>query len=260
MTMDVIAAPPEREPKVAALAGAELVLPTAELSGVRPSTREILNGVAIRVVDVVVAAILLVVLLPLMVLTVIAVRLESPGPAFFRCDRVGYRGRRLRMLKVRKMRHDASGCALTTEEDARFTRIGGLLTKLKIDEIPQLVHVLRGTMSLVGPRPEAVQFVALHPREYGEILSVPPGITGLPQLAFVDERRILDPAHPVEHYVTRILPQKIALDRMYASRRSLSFNLRILFWTTAAVVMRRQVAVHRGTAKMHVRKRRRVCR
>ena len=152
-----------------------------------------MNRAAIRTLDVVVAASLLVLLLPLMVLTVIAVRLESPGPAFFRCGRVGYRGRRLQMLKVRKMSHNASGCSLTTAQDARFTRIGGLLTKLKIDEIPQLLHVLGGSMSLVGPRPEAAEFVALHPRDYGEILSVPPGITGLSQIAFVDERRILDP-------------------------------------------------------------------
>jgi len=254
----------EPEPTIAALAAAELgPQPAAEL-GPQPSVEltrdgslavQSLNRAAIRILDVVVAAFLLVLLLPLMVLTVIAVRAESPGPAFFWCDRVGYRGRRLRMLKVRKMSQHASGCALTTAEDARFTRIGGLLTKLKIDEIPQLLHVLGGSMSLVGPRPEAAEFVALHPRDYGEILSVPPGITGLSQIAFVDERRILDPADPVEHYISRILPQKMALDRMYARQRSLSLNLRILLWTTAAVVMRCQVAVHRDTAKMNLRKR-----
>jgi lipopolysaccharide/colanic/teichoic acid biosynthesis glycosyltransferase len=252
---DLIAPPSEREPGDAVPAAAKLMLvPTGELSGER-SIRVIVNRAAIRVFDVVVAGSLLAVLLPLIVLTVIAVRVESPGPAFFRCERVGYRGRRLRMLKVRKMRHHASGCALTTEGDSRFTRIGGLLTKLKIDEIPQLLHVLRGTMSLVGPRPESEEFVGLHPRAYARILSVPPGITGLSQIAFVDERRILDPARPVEHYISRILPQKMALDRMYVSRRSLFFNLRILFWTTAAVVMRRQVAVHRATGKMNLRKR-----
>jgi lipopolysaccharide/colanic/teichoic acid biosynthesis glycosyltransferase len=246
----------EPEPTFAALAAVELgPLPTVELAGARSSARDILNRAAIRIVDVVVAAFLLVVLLPLIVLTVIAVRADSPGPAFFRCERVGYRGRRLRMLKVRKMWDQASGCPLTTDEDARFTRIGGLLSQLKIDEIPQLLHVLRGTMSLVGPRPEAPEFVHLHLKDYAEILSVRPGITGLSQIAFVDERRILDPANPVEYYVSRILPQKVALDRMYARRRSTSLNLRILVWTTAAVVMRCQVAVHSGTGKMNLRKR-----
>jgi lipopolysaccharide/colanic/teichoic acid biosynthesis glycosyltransferase len=253
---EVNALPSEPEPTIAALAAAELGLqPTLERTRELSSIRESANRAAIRILDVVVAAFLLVLLVPLMVLTVIAVRLESRGPAFFRCDRVGYRGRRVRMWKVRKMTHQASGCSLTTAEDARFTRIGGLLTKLKIDEIPQLVHVLGGSMSLVGPRPEAAEFVALHPRDYGEILSVRPGITGLSQIAFVDERRILDPADPVEHYVSRILPQKMALDRMYARQRSLSLNLRILLWTTAAVVMRCQVAVHRDTGKMNLRKR-----
>jgi lipopolysaccharide/colanic/teichoic acid biosynthesis glycosyltransferase len=245
---------PAAEPATHPAAELATVL-AAELAGARVSIREILTRAAIRTVDAVVAALLLLVLLPLLVLTVIAVRVESAGPAFFRCERVGYLGRRLRMLKVRKMCHHALGPPLTTHADTRLTRIGGLLTKLKIDEIPQLLHVLRGTMSLVGPRPEAAEFVSLHPRDFAEILAVPPGITGLSQIAFVDERRILDPDDPVEHYVSRILPQKVALDRMYANRRSLSFNLRILFWTAATVLIRCQVAVHRDTGRMTLRKR-----
>jgi len=247
----------EPEPTVPALAPADGgMLPAAtELPGLRPSTRQFLSTVAIRVFDVVVAAFLLILLLPLMLVVMVAVRLESAGPAFFRCERVGYRGRRLRMLKLRKMTHDARGLALTTGEDARLTRIGGLLSTLKIDEIPQLWHVLRGSMSLVGPRPEAAEFVGLHPEEYAEILSVRPGITGLSQIAFVDERRILDPADPVGHYVSRILPQKVALDRMYANQRSLAFNLRILFWTAATLLVGCDVAVHRDTGKMNIRRR-----
>jgi lipopolysaccharide/colanic/teichoic acid biosynthesis glycosyltransferase len=247
---------PSEPERVAAMAAAELgLLPDAEPAGARSSTREILSGPAIRIFDVVVAACLLVVLLPLVALVAIAVRVESPGPAFFRCERVGYQGRRLRMLKLRKMSNHALGLALTTGADARLTRLGARLTKLKIDEIPQLLHVLRGTMSLVGPRPEAAEFVALHPQAYAEILSVRPGLTGLSQIAFVDERLILDPDAPVEHYVSRILPQKVALDRLYVNRRSLAFNLRILYWTAATVLMRYQVAVHRDTGRMNIRRR-----
>jgi lipopolysaccharide/colanic/teichoic acid biosynthesis glycosyltransferase len=251
------AAPTPETDQVAALAPAELaVLPPAELAeAARSSTRELLNGAAIRTFDVTVALLLLAILLPLMVLVAIAVRVESTGPAFFRCDRVGHRRQRLRMLKIRKMCHHARGPALTTEEDARFTRIGGLLTRLRIDEIPQLVHVLRGSMSLVGPRPEAPEFVDLHPQAYEEILAVPPGITGLSQLAFCDERRILDPEHPVEDYVDRILPQKVALDQLYADRRSLAFNMRVLYWTVAAVICQRPIAVHRDSGKMNIRRR-----
>jgi lipopolysaccharide/colanic/teichoic acid biosynthesis glycosyltransferase len=241
---------------VVAQAPAELgMVPTDEVADSEPSTGEVLRGAAIRSLDVVVAASLLVVLLPLIVMTLIAVRVESAGPAWFRCDRVGYRGRPLRMLKFRKMRRDAHGLSLTTEEDLRLTRIGGLLSRLKIDEIPQLFHVLRGEMSLVGPRPEVAEFVSLHAEDYAEILAVRPGITGLSQIAFADERRILDPDDPVTHYVSRILPQKVALDRMYANRRSFSFNLCILFWTAATVLVRRQVAVHRDSGKMNLRRR-----
>lgn len=251
-------APPAPETdQVAALATAELaVLPSAELAeAARSSSREILNGAAIRAFDVVVALFLLAILLPLMVIVAIAVRVESAGPTFFRCDRVGHRGQRLRMLKIRKMSHHARGPALTTEEDARFTRIGGLLTKLRIDEVPQLLHVLRGSMSLVGPRPEAPEFVQLHPEAYEQILAVPPGITGLSQLAFCDERRILNPERPVEDYVNRLLPQKVGLDKLYADRRSVAFNMRVLYWTVAAVICRRPIAVHRDTGKMNIRRR-----
>jgi lipopolysaccharide/colanic/teichoic acid biosynthesis glycosyltransferase len=241
----------EPEPTVAGLAPADGgTLPATELAGLRPSTRQFLSTVAIRLFDVVVAAFLLILSLPLMLVVVVAVRLESAGPAFFRCERVGYRGRRLRMLKVRKMSRDARGPSLTCGDDARLTRIGGMLATLKIDEIPQLWHVLCGSMSLVGPRPETAEFVCLHPEEYAEILSVRPGITGLSQIVFVDERRILDPADPVGHYVSRILPQKVALDRVYARRRTLFFNVRILFWTAATLLLRCQVVVHRDTGKM----------
>ena len=157
------------------------------------------------------------------------------------------------MLKLRKMRDGAQGPSLTSDGDARFTRIGGLLSQLKIDEIPQLVHVLRGQMSLVGPRPEAAEFVGLHPRDYAEILSVPPGITGLSQIAFADERRILNPDDPGGYYIGRILPQKVSLDMMYVNQRTLLFNLHILFWTVAAVLFRCQVAVHRDSGKMGIR-------
>jgi lipopolysaccharide/colanic/teichoic acid biosynthesis glycosyltransferase len=251
-----VAVPASKAEPVAALGATELgLLPAPDLADAGSSIRELLSGAAIRIVDVVVATFVLLVLLPLMVLTAIAVRLDSRGPVFFRSQRVGYRGRQLRMLKFRKMHACARGVPLTIDKDSRLTRVGCLLVRLRIDEIPQLWHVLRGTMSLVGPRPESPAFVALHPRDYAEILSVRPGITGLSQIAFVDERLILDPVAPVEHYVSRILPQKVALDRLYADRRSLALNLRILSWTAVAVLLRCEVAVHRETGKMNLRKR-----
>jgi lipopolysaccharide/colanic/teichoic acid biosynthesis glycosyltransferase len=213
------------------------------------------NTIAKRAIDLAVAGVALLVLLPLMAILAIAVKAESRGPVFFRCARAGFRGRTLQMLKFRKMRDDASGIALTTSEDNRFTRIGGWLAKVKLDELPQLWHVVRGDMSLVGPRPEDEGFVTRYAYEYGVILSVRPGIIGLSQLAFAQEGRILDPDAPLEHYVARILPQKVQLDMLYVQRRSVWLDLKILFWSVVTVLFRREVAVGRNTGKLRLRKR-----
>jgi lipopolysaccharide/colanic/teichoic acid biosynthesis glycosyltransferase len=159
------------------------------------------------------------------------------------------------MLKFRKMHSDASGLPLTSDDDARFTRIGRFLSRAKLDEVPQLWHVLRGEMSLIGPRPEDPGFVAERFAEYEDILSVRPGITGLSQIAFAEESAILDKDDPVAHYRDRIFPQKIRLDRMYAAQPTLAMDFQIIFWTAAAVMLRRQVAVHRGTGRMNLRRR-----
>jgi lipopolysaccharide/colanic/teichoic acid biosynthesis glycosyltransferase len=210
-----------------------------------------------RLLDVTAAAALLLLLLPVMAIAGIALLLESPGPLFFRCDRVGWRGRRLRMLKIRKMHADAraSDLPLTVGGDRRFTRVGVWLGTLKFDELPQLWHVLRGEMSLVGPRPEDPGIVGRRSAEFAEILDVRPGLTGLSQLAFADEARILDSQRPVEHYLERILPQKLEMDRFYAANQTISLDLRILFWTVVAIGTRRPVAVNRKTGAMNIRRR-----
>jgi lipopolysaccharide/colanic/teichoic acid biosynthesis glycosyltransferase len=213
------------------------------------------QAAAKRSVDIAFAGVVLLLTLPLIALVAAAVVLDSSGPVFYRAERVGRGGRPLRMLKFRKMHHNASGAPLTMSEDARFTRIGGLLARTKIDELPQLWHVLRGEMSLIGPRPEDPGFVAERADDYHEILRVRPGITGLSQIAFAEESEILCKVDPLEHYRSRIFPQKIRLDRMYASRVSLRLDARILFWTLAAVLLRRQVAVHRETGRMNLRRR-----
>jgi lipopolysaccharide/colanic/teichoic acid biosynthesis glycosyltransferase len=209
-----------------------------------------LGDVAKRGLDVVAAALLLLVLMPLIGLVAAAIRLDSRGPAFFRCRRVGFGGRQFRMLKFRKMVHDAGGGALTAPEDARFTRFGRLLAKTKLDEIPQLWNVLKGDMSLVGPRPEDAGFVKLRAQEYRQILRVRPGITGLSQLAFARESEILDPNDRHGHYVSKLLPAKARIDCLYVSRRTLGMDLKILFWTAAAVLLRLEVAVHRQSGRL----------
>jgi lipopolysaccharide/colanic/teichoic acid biosynthesis glycosyltransferase len=216
---------------------------------------ERLDAFAKRALDVALSFALLCVLAPGILLVALLVRLDSPGPAFFAATRIGRGGRELRMLKFRKMHDDAAGLPLTTAGDARLTRLGAFLAKSKLDELPQLWHVLRGDMSLVGPRPETVGFVARHHDEYQKILSVRPGLLGFSQIAFVAEGSILDSDDPLSHYVSAILPQKVTLDLMYARERTVILDLKIMLWSLIAVLLRRQVAVNRQTGRMNLRKR-----
>jgi lipopolysaccharide/colanic/teichoic acid biosynthesis glycosyltransferase len=208
-----------------------------------------------RTFDVVVAAVLALLLAPLLVLLAVLVRVESSGPILYRCRRVGFEGETFEMLKFRKMHHRAEGSELTMHTDDRFTRVGKWLARLKADELPQLWNIVKGEMSLVGPRPESPAFAARFPQEFDQITRVRPGIVGLSQLAFAEESRILDPDEPVAHYVGSILPQKIALDRMYAERWRFAVDMRVVVWTGAAVVLRRPVAVDRETGRMRLRRR-----
>ena len=228
--------------------------------GLPSPRRDRLRGAAVRAakrgLDMVTAATLLMLLLPLLLAIAVVIRLDSPGPVLFRCERVGYRGRPLMMLKFRKMARDAVGLPLTGADDERFTRIGRWLARYKIDELPQLWHVLRGAMSLVGPRPESPEFTRRYADgSYSDILTVKPGIVGLSQLAFADESRVLDRDDPIRHYVEELLPQKMRLDRMYAANVGIRLDVRILFWTLVAVVLRQPVAVHRESALMNLRHR-----
>jgi lipopolysaccharide/colanic/teichoic acid biosynthesis glycosyltransferase len=214
-----------------------------------------LAGSGKRTFDIVVSLTLLLALSPVLLAVAAAIKLDSVGPVLFRVRRVGYRGSSLMMLKFRKMQHAASGGPLTAERDPRLTRIGKALTKTRLDELPQLWDVLCGRMSIVGPRPEDPCFVALQPDHYEFIHSVRPGITGLSQLAYAEESRIIDPTRPVEDYVGRVVPQKLILDRLYAQRSSLRLDLMIVFWTIVTVLLRRPVAVSRLDGHMNIRRR-----
>ena len=215
----------------------------------------LLRGALKRIFDVVVAALGLIVLSPLLLLIALLVVCDSPGPIFYRAERVGFRGRPLRMLKFRKMRVEARGGALTVAGDERLTRLGAWLVRTKLDELPQLWHVLRGEMSLVGPRPESPCFVSRFPRDYALIVTVRPGLTGYTQLAFAREATILDARDPQGHYVDAILPQKVAVDRLYATSPSLRRDLEILAATTITLILRQPVAVHRMTGALTLRRR-----
>jgi lipopolysaccharide/colanic/teichoic acid biosynthesis glycosyltransferase len=189
-----------------------------------------------RTVDVAVAFTGLVVTAPLFVLIGIAIKIESRGPVFYWGRRVGEGGREFDMLKFRKMPRDAAGPRLTLAHDDRLTRLGRFLHATKLDELPQLWNVLRGQMTLVGPRPEDPAYVALYAQEYRRILDLRPGITGLAQIQYRDEAKLLVGPDYEQRYRNELLPDKITIDRYYADRKCLGLDARIIGWTLIAIV------------------------
>jgi lipopolysaccharide/colanic/teichoic acid biosynthesis glycosyltransferase len=214
-----------------------------------------LSRLATETLNRVGASLLIVALLPLAIVLAIAIRIDSRGPIFVRIRRVGRNGCEFAMWKFRKMRVAVGGLALTSPEDDRFTRLGRVLAKYKLDEVPQLWNVLCGQMSLVGPRPEDPAFVELQKPAYSVICKVKPGITGLSQLTFARESEILDPENRVADYVERVLPQKVRLDQLYAERRSVWMDLRIILGTIFVTIFRGEIAVHRGSGRLTIRHR-----
>jgi len=164
--------------------------------------------------------------------------LREGRPIFYRQERVGRRGRPFAILKFRTMRPARMGdVAITSgEKDDRITSVGAALRRRRMDEWPQLWNVLRGDMSLVGPRPEVPEFVDLQSEPWQEVLSVRPGITGPDALAFKDEGILLAKAtDPKAYYRSQILPQKLQLQQRYAREHSLVGDIRILFRTLGAL-------------------------
>jgi len=188
--------------------------------------------------EAVAAGILLLVLSPLLAAVALAVRCSGPGPILFRQGRVGLRGKPFDILKFRTMRTSPdAGPLITSAGDPRVTRVGRVLRRWKLDELPQLVNVLRGEMSFVGPRPEVPRYVDMFAEAYQELLAVRPGITDLASLTFRDEETLLArSANAEELYVHEILPRKLALSRAYVQQRSLGLDVRLIARTVAAIL------------------------
>lgn len=191
-----------------------------------------------RAFDLTVSALALVVTSPIIAAAALAVKLDSPGPAFYSGRRTGRGGREFRMHKLRSMRSgtDASGPAVTADDDARITRVGRFLRRTKIDELPQLWNVVKGEMSLVGPRPEDPRYVALYTPEQRKVLSVRPGVTGATALAFINEEELLRGGDPENAYVMKVMPQKLAIDLQYVEDATLGSDLKILGRTLSTLV------------------------
>jgi lipopolysaccharide/colanic/teichoic acid biosynthesis glycosyltransferase len=192
-----------------------------------------------RIFDFVVAGAGLVVLAPVLAVIALAVAVSSPGPVLFRQQRVGLHGRPFEILKFRTMTHapEGAGPLVTAAGDRRITAVGRVLRAAKLDELPQLWNVVRGDMSLVGPRPEVPKYVALYPPGVAEkVLSVRPGITDEASIRYRDEAGILAvAADPERAYVEEVLPRKLEIYVRYAERHSLAGDLGILFRTIASL-------------------------
>lgn len=187
-----------------------------------------------RTFDIMVSFLGLLVLSPLLLLVAVIVKLDSSGPIFFRQERIGRGFRPFFIFKFRTMIQDTFGRGplITVGDDPRITRAGRFLRKTKIDELPQLINVLKGDMSLVGPRPELHQYVELFRKDYEQILKIRPGITDLASLKYHDEAAVLKQLeNPEAEYCDRILPDKISLAKEYVKKASFVFDLTVILKT-----------------------------
>jgi lipopolysaccharide/colanic/teichoic acid biosynthesis glycosyltransferase len=190
-----------------------------------------------RIFDFVLSLCGMVILSPLFLVIALWIKLDSKGPVLFRQQRVGYAGRTFRIHKFRTMYHEAAGAPITVGDDQRITRCGKLLRRFKLDELPQLIDVIAGDMSMVGPRPEVPRYMALYPEDVRElVLSVPPGITDIAAIKFKNENELLkNSLDPEQDYINKILPIKIKYYQEYIASRSLALDLKLIFHTIKAI-------------------------
>lgn len=197
--------------------------------------------IAKRIFDLFFSAIGLILLLPFFLIIAIWIKLDSLGPVFFRQTRVGRFGQPFQIYKFRTMCSDAEakGRQITVGDDPRITSSGRFLRRYKLDELPQLINVVKGEMSLVGPRPEVPLYVSLYPKDIRErVLSVPPGITDYASIEYKDENDILGRADdPDKAYVEQVMPVKLRYYERYVAERSLWVDFKLILATLKAIIM-----------------------
>lgn len=189
--------------------------------------------------DLLMAFSLLIIFLPLLIFMAILVKLTSPGPVFFRQSRGGKDGKYFEIMKFRSMtvKKETDGKDFHPGCDARVTAVGKFLRKSKIDELPQLINVLKGEMSMVGPRPEVKVYIDLYPERWGKVLSVRPGITDPASVTFRNEEELLaEAADPELEYRQKILPHKLDIYEEYVDHISLIKDIKVLFATFLVVL------------------------
>ena len=195
--------------------------------------------IAKRAMDIVLSACALAILWPLLLLIALAIWIDDPGPVFYRQVRVGRNGKTFRIFKFRSMVMDADkkGLAITVSRDSRITRVGAVLRKTKLDELAQLLNVLLGQMSFVGPRPEVPKYVELYTPYQRQVLLVRPGITDYASIAYRNENDLLAGApNPETMYIEQIMPDKIELNMKYLREISPLADIRLILKTIVAVI------------------------
>lgn len=187
----------------------------------------------IRFFDITISSLGLLIMSPIITIIVLLIRFESKGNVIFRQERIGLNGKPFTIYKFRTMKPDADNkILLTLEMDPRVTRTGKFLRKTKLDEIPQLVNVLKGEMSIVGPRPEVGKYVVRYTDKQKEILSTKPGITDIASIYFFNEGKLLrDQDDPEQYYEQVIIPRKIELNMEYIENKSLKLYFAIILKT-----------------------------
>ncbi|MEP7286088.1 MAG: sugar transferase [Chloroflexota bacterium] len=190
-----------------------------------------------RAFDIIVSASALIVLSPVLLIIALAIKLNSPGPILYGAKRVGRGGEPLKIYKFRSMVVDADkrGPGVTVSGDPRVTPIGRILRRTKLDEFPQLLNVLKGEMSFVGPRPEDPRYVAMYTPEQRAVLNVAPGITSLASLRYRHEESMLSGDDWEKQYINEVMPAKLAIDMEYARHPSLWGDIVIMFHTFLAL-------------------------
>ena len=191
-----------------------------------------------RIFDIVSSLFGLIVLSPFMLIIAILIKLDSKGPVFFKQVRVTKNGREFKIFKYRTMKIGSDKYSqITVGKDIRITKVGDFLRKYKLDEIPQLINVLIGDMSLVGPRPEVPKYVALYTEEQREILKVRAGITDYASIEFSNENDILaNETDPEKAYIEKIMPRKIELNKKYLSEISVMTDIKIILLTIKKIL------------------------
>ena len=191
-----------------------------------------------RIFDITLSLFGLIILLPFMLIIAILIKLDSKGPVFFKQIRVTKNGREFKIFKYRTMRVGSDKYSqITVGKDNRITKIGAFLRKYKLDEIPQLINVFIGDMSLVGPRPEVPKYVAFYTDEQKEILKVRAGITDYASIEFSDENDLLaSEEEPEKAYIEKIMPKKIELNKKYLSEISILTDIKIILLTIKKIL------------------------